>query len=50
VHLPAAVWGAFVEFTQTICPLAPLENRLRHLGGQAGYSGGFIEHHVTRVL
>jgi hypothetical protein len=50
VHLPVAIWGAFVEFTQTICPLTPLENRLRHLGGQAGYSGGFIEHHVTRVL
>ncbi|HSS75376.1 MAG TPA: DUF2784 domain-containing protein [Thermoanaerobaculia bacterium] len=49
-HLPAAIWGAFVEFTQTICPLTPLENHLRHLGGQAGYSGGFIEHHITRVL
>jgi hypothetical protein len=50
VHLPAAVWGAVVEWTQTICPLTPLENRLRRLGGRAGYSGGFIEHHITRVL
>ncbi len=50
VHLPAAIWGAIVELTQTICPLTPLENRLRHLGGQAGYSGGFIEHHILRVL
>jgi hypothetical protein len=50
VHLPVAVWGAFVEFSQTICPLTPLENRLRHLGGEAGYSGGFIENYITRVL
>ncbi|HYX24236.1 MAG TPA: DUF2784 domain-containing protein [Thermoanaerobaculia bacterium] len=50
VHLPAAVWGAIVEFTQTICPLTPLENRLRHLGGEAGYSGGFIAHYLTHVL
>jgi hypothetical protein len=50
IHLPAAVWGAIVEFTQTICPLTPLENHLRRLGGRAGYSGGFIEHHITHVL
>ena len=50
IHLPAAVWGAIVEFTQTICPLTPLENHLRRLGGQAGYQGGFIEHHITNVL
>lgn len=50
IHLPAAVWGAWVEFSQTICPLTPLENHLRHLGGQAGYSGGFIEHYIIPVL
>jgi hypothetical protein len=50
VHLPAAAWGAWVEFSSTICPLTPLENHLRHLGGQAGYSGGFIAHYITPVL
>ena len=49
-HLPAAVWGAGIEFVQGICPLTPLENHLRHLGGEAGYSGGFIEHYVLPVL
>ena len=28
-HLPAAVWGAWVEWTDTLCPLTPLENHLR---------------------
>jgi len=50
LHLPAAAWGAWVEFSQTICPLTPLENHLRHLGGQAGYSGGFIAHYIIPVL
>jgi hypothetical protein len=50
IHLPAAVWGAGIEFVGGICPLTPLENRLRHLGGEAGYTGGFVEHYVIPVL
>jgi len=50
VHLPAAVWGAWVEWTDTVCPLTPLENHLRRLGGEAGYRGGFIEHYLMPVL
>jgi hypothetical protein len=49
-HLPAAVWGAIVEFSSAICPLTPLENHLRRLGGEAGYSGGFIAHYIQPVL
>src|SRR5690606_28688271 len=43
IHLPAVLWGAFVELTGRICPLTPLELWLRNLGGQRGYEGGFIE-------
>ena len=50
LHLPAALWGAGIEFASGICPLTPLENRLRHLGGEAGYSGGFIDHYVTALI
>ena len=50
VHLPAAAWGAWVEFTSTVCPLTPLESHLRRLGGEAGYSGGFIAHYLQPVL
>lgn len=49
-HLPLAIWGAIVEFTQCICPLTPLENHFRRLGGEAGYSGGFIAHYIVPVL
>ncbi len=49
-HIPAAIWGAGIEFVQGICPLTPLENHLRQLGGEAGYSGGFVEHYLLPVL
>jgi len=50
LHIPAAVWGAWIEFANWICPLTPLENHLRRLAGEAGYAGGFIEHYITRIL
>jgi len=50
LHLPALVWGAGIEFVHGICPLTPLENHLRRLGGEAGYSGGFVEHYLLPVL
>ncbi len=50
IHLPAALWGAWIELTGGICPLTPLENRLRETGGQRGYAGGFIEHYLLPAL
>ncbi len=50
LHIPAAVWGAWIGFANWICPLTPLENHLRRLVGEAGYAGGFIEHYITRIL
>jgi hypothetical protein len=50
LHVPAALWGAFIEFAGGICPLTPLENHYRQLAGEAGYSGGFIEHYITPIL
>lgn len=49
-HLPAALWGAWIELAGGVCPLTPLENRWRLLGGEAGYGGGFIDHYVMPVL
>lgn len=50
LHLPCAAWGALIEFADWVCPLTPLENRLRALGGEAGYSGGFVEEYLLGVL
>jgi len=50
VHLPALGWGCWIELSHTVCPLTPLENRCRHLAGEAGYSEGFLAHYLVRVL
>lgn len=50
VHLPAAVWAAWMEFSGRICPLTPLENWLRLKGGDAEYSGDFVGHYLLAVL
>jgi uncharacterized protein DUF2784 len=50
VHLPAALWGAFIELAGGICPLTPLENALRAQSGRPGYAGGFVEHYVLPLL
>ncbi len=50
VHLPCAAWGAYIEFSGGICPLTPLEQRLRTLAGEAGYTGGFIEHYLLPLI
>lgn len=50
LQVPAAVWGAAIEFSSGICPLTPLENHLRALGGEAGYSVSFIERYLMPVL
>ena len=50
LHLPALVWGVLVECFYWTCPLTPLENWFRRLGGEAGYTGGFVEHYVSMIL
>jgi hypothetical protein len=50
VHLPVAAWAAGIEFLGAVCPLTPLENRFRALGGEAGYRGGFVEHYLTALI
>ncbi|HSN31918.1 MAG TPA: DUF2784 domain-containing protein [Ideonella sp.] len=50
LHLPAAAWGAWIEFSGAVCPLTPLENRLRALAGERGYAGGFVEHYLLPLI
>jgi len=50
LHVPAAIWGVLIEYRGWICPLTPLENALRVKAGQAGYSGGFVEHYLLPAM
>ena len=50
LHLPAVAWGVYIELSGGLCPLTPLENRLRIAAGDAGYAGGFIEHYLLALI
>lgn len=50
LHVPAVLWAGFVELSGRICPLTPLENHLRRLGGESGYAGDFVEHYLLPLL
>ncbi|MGE1152512.1 DUF2784 domain-containing protein [Pseudomonas kitaguniensis] len=50
LHLPAVAWGIAVEMLHLPCPLTRWENLFRHLAGQDGYGGGFIEHYILALI
>lgn len=50
LRLPAAAWGAVVEFKGWVCPLTYMENLLRRLGGGGYYGGSFIGHYLESIL
>jgi hypothetical protein len=49
-HLPAVAWGVWIEWAGGLCPLTPLEWRLREAAGQAGHRGGFVEHYLGALI
>ena len=50
LHLPAVIWGSYIELSGSICPLTPLEIQFRLMAGELGYSRGFIDHYFTPVI
>jgi hypothetical protein len=50
LHLPALAWAVWIEASGGVCPLTPLEISLRRAAGQAGYSGGFIDHYLGPII
>jgi hypothetical protein len=50
LHVPAVLWAIAVELGGWICPLTPLENRLRAAAGQATYGGDFLQHYLLAAL
>lgn len=50
LHVPAFLWAALIEFAGWICPLTPLENRLRELAGATSYRTDFVGHYLLPLL
>lgn len=50
LHIPCFFWGSWIEVSGGICPLTPLEQRLRQAAGESPYAGSFIEHYILPVM
>ena len=50
LHLPAAIWGALVEFFNLRCPLTPLEFQLLARAGSEPEKAGVIGRFVIPIV
>ena len=49
-HIPALIWGIYIEFTNTICPLTYLENWFLFKSDLTTYSNGFINNYILAFV
>ena len=49
-HIPAFIYGAYIEFTQTICPLTYLENYFLTKANLTTYSTTFIQNYLYAII
>ena len=50
IHIPAFIWGSYIELTHSICPLTYLENWFLHKSNLTTYSEGFIQHYLVSIV
>ena len=50
IHIPAFIWGSYIELTHSICPLTYLENWFLHKSNLTTYSEGFIQNYLVSIV
>ena len=50
IHLPALLWGIYIELTNSVCPLTYLENWFLHKGDLSTYSNDFISNYIFPII
>ncbi len=50
LHIPALLYGVYMELTQSICPLTYLENFLLFKANVATYSTAFIQYYLVPII
>ena len=50
IHIPALIWGSYIELTNSICPLTYLENWFLHKANLTAYSEGFIQNYLVPIV
>ena len=49
-HVPVFLYGVYIEFTQSVCPLTYLENYLLTKANLATYSTTFIQNYLHAII
>ena len=50
IHIPAFIWGSYIELTHSICPLTCLENWFLNKANLTIYSEGFIQNYIVPIV
>ena len=50
LHLPALLWGVYIELTSSVCPLTYLENLSLNKGELTTYSNDFINNYLFPII
>ena len=50
IHLPALLWGIYIELNNSVCPLTYLENWFLIKAELATYSNGFINNYLYPII
>ena len=50
IHIPALIWGSYIELTHSICPLTYLENWFLDKANLTIYSEGFIQNYLLPIV
>jgi hypothetical protein len=50
IHIPAFIWGSYIELTNSICPLTYLENWFLQKANLTTYSEGFIQNYLVPIV
>ena len=50
IHIPALIWGIYIELTSSTCPLTYLENWFLHKANLTTYSEGFIQNYLVPIV
>ena len=50
VHVPALIWGIYIELTHSVCPLTYIENWFLQKANLTTYSESFIQNYLVSIV
>ena len=50
IHIPTFLWGIYIEFSNSVCPLTYLENWFLYKGELSTYSNDFINNYLFTII